>query len=264
MRVRLDPSATVAAVRQQLRANAEGIRDAARRTMNIMAMRGVRAIQEEMRRVFDRPTRFAINSLKWVEDLPGPAAEIRWRGSEEFGETARQGYLKAQIYGGPRRQKAAERRLQRLRVGGQEIFLVPTRFAETDAYGNMSRGQMVKILSALEALGGPGQGFDGNRRAGRRGRGRRRDEDYFAIWPGSASRQVPGGRLLPNNLPPAIYRKFGEGSAAYIRPVLIFARKAPVYRKRLDPEGVVGAVVRQEMPAVWAQRLRAAVRGIRA
>jgi hypothetical protein len=260
MRVTLDAAGTANAIRDLMRTRKPEITDAARRTLNILAMRGVRAIQAEMGKVFDRPTRYALNSVKWAEDLPGPSAEVQWRGSEAFGETARQGYLKAQIYGGPRGQKASEIRLQRLRLGGQQVFLVPTEYAERDGYGNVSRGQIVKILSALEALGGPGQGFDGNRRAGRRGRGRRRAEDYFVIWPGgNDSRQIPGGRLLPNNLPPAIYRKFGEGASAYVRPILIFAKKAPVYRKRLDPEAIVARVVREELPAVWTDRITKAL-----
>lgn len=254
MRVTLDASATSQAIRALMATKKAEVEDAARRTLNILAMRGVRAIQAEMGKVFDRPTRYALNSVKWAEDLPGPSAEVQWRGSEAFGETARQGYLKAQIYGGPRRQKASEIRLQRMRTGGQDIYVVPTRYAELDGYGNVARGQIVKILSALEALGGPGQGFDGNRKPGRRGRGRRRDEDYFAIWPGSNQA-----------LPPAIYRKFGTGAGAYIRPILIFAKKAPVYRQRLNPEAIVARTVQQDLPAVWADRVtKALTRSVRA
>ncbi len=249
MKVTLDAGATARAIQDLLRSKRDEIQDAARRTANILAMRGVRAIQDEMKQVFDRPTRYALNSLYWKEDLPGPAAEVRWRGSDAFDEQARQGYLKAQIHGGPRRQKAAEKRLQRIRIGGQDIFIVPTKYADLDAYGNISRGQMVKILSSLEALGGEGEGFDGNRKPGRRGRGARRREDYFAIWPGSNAA-----------LPPGIYRRYGTGAGAYNRPILFFARKAPVYRKRLDPEAIVARVVAQELPAIWADRLSKALR----
>lgn len=249
MRVSMDAAATAQAIRRMLAERKPEIQDAARRTVNILAMRGVRAIQGEMRQVFDRPTAYALNSMKWVEDLPGPSAEVRWRGSEEFGEQAHQGYLKAQIYGGERRQKAMERRLQRSWPGAQDVFLVPTKYADLDAYGNVSRGQVVKILSAIQMFGGFGQGFDGNRRADRKSRGRRRSEDYFVIWPGS-------NRALP----PGIYRQFGYGPGAYKRPVFFFARKAPVYRKRLDPRAVVERVVSQDMAAVWADRLQKVMR----
>lgn len=270
MRVGLDAGATARAIRELLATRRTEIQDAARRTVNILAMKGVRAIQAEMGKVFDRPTPYAQNSIAWVEDLPGPSAAVVWRGSTDpwsragqfkgASEAANQGYLKAQIFGGPRRQKASEVRLQRLRIGGQQVFLVPTKFAELDAFGNMRRGQVLKILSALEALGGPGQGFDGNRKPGRRGRGRRAGEDYFVIWPGQQNRQIPGGRKLPNHLPPAIYRKYGNGAGAYIRPVLVFAKKAPVYRKRLDPDAIVRRVMQQELAAVWADRLGKALR----
>lgn len=258
MRVNFDAAATTVAIRRLMDTKRAEVNDAARRTLNILAMRGVRAIQAEMGKVFDRPTRYALNSVAWAEDLPGPEAAVVWRGSTDAWsragqfkgahERANQGYLKAQIYGGPRRQKASEIRLQRIRTGGQDIYVVPTGYAELDSYGNVSRGQIVKILSALEALGGDGQGFDGNRKPGRRGRGRRRAEDYFAIWPGSNQA-----------LPPAIYRKFGTGAGAYVRPILIFAKKAPVYRQRLNPEDIVARTVRDDLPAVWADRLTKAL-----
>ncbi|MBR0649505.1 hypothetical protein GXW78_07530 [Roseomonas terrae] len=238
--------------------------------MNILAERGVRAIQGEMRRVFDRPTPYALNSLAWVEDLPGPAAAVVWRGSTDpwsragqfkgAHEGAYQGYLRAQIGGGPRRQKAGERRLQMRMPGGQTVYLVPTQFAQVDAYGNVTGPRMNKILSDLQALGGAGQGFDGNRRPGKRSRGRRRAEYYFVVWPGQAVRRTPGGRLLPNNLPPAIYQKLDVKGAEVIRPILIFAKKPPVYRQRLDPKAIVAGVVAREMPDVWADRLSKAIR----
>jgi hypothetical protein len=260
MRVTLDAAGTANGIRDLMRSKKTEVVEAAGRTLNILAMRSVREIQAEMGRVFDRPTRYALNSVKWAENLPGPSAEVQWRGSEAFGETARQGYLRAQIYGGPRSQKASEIRLQRMRVGGQMIFIVPTQFAELDGYGNVTRGQMVKILSSLDALGGPGQGFDGNRRRDGRSRGRRRREEYFAIWPGTNdARRLPGGRLLPNNLAPGIYRRFGEGAREYARPILIFAKKAPVYRQRLDPEAIVARTVQRDLPAVWAERLTKAL-----
>jgi hypothetical protein len=253
MRVKLDAAGTARAIQDLLRASKAEVPDAARRTANILAMRGVRTIQAEMRVKFDRPTRYAINSLYWEEDLPGPSAEVRWRGSDAFDEQARQGYLKAQIRGGPRAQKASEKRLQLIAPGGQWIYLVPTRFADLDAYGNVSRGQMVKILSSLEAFWEAG--YSANRRADGRSRGRRRAEEYFVVWPGQTTRRLPDGRLLPNNLPPAIYRKFGEGSGAYIRPVLIFAKDAPTYTKRLDPEAAVAEVIRRDATNVFMERL---------
>lgn len=260
MRVTLDARGTADAIRARMSRRATAVQDAARRTVNILAMKGTRGIQDEMRRVFDRPTPYAINSVAWVENLPGPAAAVVFRGSTDpvsragqfkgAHEAADQGYLKAQIYGGVRRQKASEIRLQRLRIVNQQIYVVPTKYADLDAFGNISRGQIIKILSALEALGGPGQGFDSNRKPGRKGRGRRRAEEYFAVWPGTNGQ-----------LPPAIYRRYGRGASAFVRPVLIFAKKAATYRPRLDPTGVVRGVIDREAATVWAERVAKALQG---
>lgn len=268
MRVTLDAGGTAQAIRDLMRVRKEAIERAAASTAGMLAKQGAEDVKAEMSRVFDRPIPWTINSVTHVEKstksknlqalvpTDGSALVIfkeTTSGSKNRGADI---YLRAQVHGGPRRQKASEKRLQRLRLGGQQVYVVPTEYAERDGYGNVSRGQIVKILSALEALGGPGQGFNGNRRRDGRSRGRRRAEDYFVIWPGSNNaRQIPGGRQLPNNLPPAIYRKFGEGAAAYIRPILIFAKKAPVYGVRLDPKAVVARTVATHAASFWLRSL---------
>lgn len=255
-----DMSAFATALKQRLTDNRALIEQAAQQTVNRLAMQSVRDIQAEMRRVFDRPRRETLNALKWIDgQAPSFTATIAWRddGFAGKGTLTPSRWLRVQIVGGARGQKAAERRLQFSRGGGgQDLYLVPTKHAPVDAYGNVPGPRMVKILSDLQALGGAGQGFDGNRRAGGRSRGRRRAEYYFAVWPGEASRRLPGGRLMPNNLPPAIYQVFGSGSAQYIRPVFVFARRAPNYAPRLDLVGVVRRTVSARAAEFFLRSMR--------
>lgn len=227
-----DMSPFAAALKARLTDNRALIEQAAQQTANRIAMQGVRDIQAEMRKVFDRPRRETLNALKWVDNSGPGEATIAWRddGIVGKGTVTPSRWLRVQITGGARGQKGAERRLQMARAGagGQTLYLVPTKYAPTDAYGNVPGSRMTKILSDLEALGGAGQGFDGNRKAGRRSRGKLRNEQYFAIWP-------PGH----SDLPPGIYQRFGRSGKGYVRPVFVFAKSAPTYTARLDLLAVV-------------------------
>lgn len=244
-----DLSQTAIALRAALESRRADVEAAAQELVNRLAMQGVRDVQAEMRRVFDRPRRETVNALKWVDgQAPSFTATIVWRddGVVGKGTLTPSRWLSVQITGGARRQKASERRLQFARGGaGQTLWLVPTRHAPLNAYGNVSGPRMVKILSDLEALGGEGQGFDGNRKAGRRSRGKLRNLAYFAIWP-------PGH----NDLPPGIYQRFGRAGEGYIRPVFIFARGAPQYRPRLDIVGTVQKTVQRHAADFFLHALR--------
>ncbi len=96
-------------------------------------------VQAEMSAVFDKPTRYTLNSLKvkyaQANDL---SAEV-W-----FKEPARMGehYLVSQVEGGTRKLKGFE---QALKIGK----LSPGRGAKINQYGNISAGQIRQILSVL-------------------------------------------------------------------------------------------------------------------
>lgn len=244
-----DMSPLAKALKQRLMENRALIEQAAQQTVNRLAMQGVRDIQAEMRKVFDRPRRETLNALKWVDNSAPGTATIEWRddGVVGKGSVTPSKWLRVQIIGGARGQKASERRLQRSHgsAAGQTIYLVPTKYLRTDAYGNVPGSLMTKILSDLEALGGDGQGFDGNRKAGRRSRGKLKNEQYFAIWP-------PGHA----DLPPGIYQRFGRAGKGYVRPVFIFTKAAPSYRPRLDLVGIVRRTVASRAAEFFLRSMR--------
>lgn len=121
----------------------------------------------EMKAVFDRPTRYTLNSLRLE-----PARKTDLEARVWFREFAGKGtpaadYLLPQVYGGNRVQKRFERRIG---LG----YLMPTSAAPLDRYGNVRRSVYSKILSGVGAQLDPHQ----NSR-----RGSRKRKTYFAGQP---------------------------------------------------------------------------------
>lgn len=196
----------------------------------------------EMRRVFDRPTRYTLNSL-----AIRPATKQSLEASVFMKEFAGKGtpawkYLHAQIEGGSRRQKRFERSLSAAGLLPQGWFAVPGDNAQLDADGNMSRGQIVKILSALRASSDPTQ----NRNAGP-GKGKMRNDEYFSVPPG-------------HGLPAGVYlrKPRADGRKADVLPVIMYIRKA-MYSRRFAFEGVASASAERHFEREFAAALNNAL-----
>jgi len=240
------------AVEKHLREQKNLIPAAASRAAGMLAYQGARDIRAQMRVTFKNPTQWTLNSVTHVEKstrsrslqalVPTDgSALVVFRETQEGAKQIGAGkYLFPQVVGGPRRQTRMERRLQLISPGGRTIYVMPTKYAERDGLGNLSSGWVLAVLSAVQALAGAG--FNGNRRMGANMKRRAAvygDRNFFVIWPGQSRRFVDGGRLMPNNLPPAIYQRFGEGRSSYIRPVFAFPSSAPRYHAIFDPVRIV-------------------------
>ncbi len=191
------------------------------------------AIRMTMEQVFDRPTPYTLRSL-WVErarkgDL---RARVTFRESAGKGLSAHK-YLSPQVEGGPRSQKRSEKAFDR--VGLPMGHYVPAGGARRDAYGNMSRGQIVQLLSYFEAFGE--QGYRANSTAESRAksaRNRKRKGGYkkiggrvYFISRGRGS--MSGNR--EQHLPAGIWEKTGIHGVE-VKPIVL-AVGTPVYSPRL-------------------------------
>lgn len=215
-------------------AQREGIPFAAIVAMTRTAQ-AVKQVQvSELRRVFDRPTPYTLNAL-----FVSPATKRRPVALVGFKDFSGKGtpawkYLGPQVEGGPRRSKRSEVALRLAGLLPPGLYVVPGAGAEIDAYGNMSRGQIVKILSYLRAFGE--QGYVANRSRTRKSRGVRRNEQYFVGAPGGA--------------PLGVWQRKGGA----IVPVMIFVR-APQYQKRYPFHEVSDRVVRFQFPAQFERAM---------
>lgn len=207
------------------------------------------AERKEMLDVFDRPTPYTLNSL-FLKPATKQRLEAQVYIKDEFGTakgTPATKYLAPQIFGGRRNQKRFELALQRsakLPIGfNEEIYAVPGEGARLDAFGNVSRGQIVQILSDLRLLeqvaGAKQNRLTREEVATRRARGEKRvsykNAKYFI--------GAPGRGKLPLGVWQYIDSAFGRG----IRPVFIFVRR-PRYEPRFDFFFVGQEVARRQFP----------------
>lgn len=176
------------------------------------------ALRKEMSAVFDRPTRFILNSVKIIpsDDKKSVTIEPTYFGGNPVDP---QQILQAQAWGGQRSPKRLEKLLQMTGHMPAGWYAVPGQGARIDAYGNMSAGQLQQILSQLRVRVLDGienrMSFDKRRavRAQRAAGGR-----FFVIPPG-------------RKVQPGVYQR--EFIGRNITPVLIFVRSA-TYQPRLD------------------------------
>jgi len=188
------------------------------------------AVREEMKKVFDRPTPYTLNSVYTKLNTQDMSVDI---GLKEWGGkgTAAAEYLKPQIFGGGRPMKRSEKYLG--------SYYVPGAGARLNQYGNMSGAQITQILSALKAF--PEVGYLANVT----GRSRKRNKkirNFFMV-------KNPGG-----NLHPGVYERLGSGK---IKPILIFIG-SPHYTIRLRWFDVIKKAVNENIQKRFDQAFRRA------
>jgi hypothetical protein len=126
-------------------------------TLSDMAFRIRGEVQAEMRRVFDRPTPFAIRGVFARKaiisgDTVKPAV-VGIAGSDSAKMTVTPAHvLFSEIEGGMRGTKASESALKRFMPAGS-TQMRPGAGARLDQFGNISRGQIQQILSAMQSQG---------------------------------------------------------------------------------------------------------------
>jgi len=178
-------------------------------------------IQAEIPKVFNNPTPYTMNSL-----YMRPATKTRLEAEVRIKDEAAKGiapikWLNAEIYGGDRNLKRSEVLLRASGILPSGMFLVPGQGLKLDSYGNVSGGQIQKILAQLKS------NLDAYSNESIASRGRKRlrpqaDARYFVIRPGDNK----------TKLKPGIYARYGFASGSSIKPIFMFVRK-PHYKQRL-------------------------------
>ena len=194
-------------------------------------------LRREMPQRLDRPKPWTLNSL-----LIKPATAQKLEAMVDVkddrnvtrGGTPPTYYLLPNVEGGARNPKRFEVALRAAGALPAGFFVVPAGGAKLDSYGNVSRGQIVQILSQLRiqlvAGSSRNMSFDARSQiaAQRRAGGR-----FFVVRPGRGTLQ------------PGIYQR--ELIGRNVTPVFIFVRRA-TYRKRYDFYGDAQKLTQKILP----------------
>lgn len=226
-------------------------------TLNKLATGPVKAdLRLEMQDSLDRPTPFTLNSIALVKSATrdDPTAVIDFK-DVSGGARPASNYLRWQVQGGERRLKAFEVMLRSMGVLPGGYFAVPGTGAKFDAYGNVSRGQIVAILSYFKAFPEDGRGYKLNATAATRakmakGTRSRPGYRYFVGRPGGRGQL---GIYQDVRLAPGVHQ---------LLPVFIFTQWAR-YQPRLDLNYAAQLSVNRNAPAVFRRELAQALRTAR-
>ena len=113
--------------------------------------------KEEMKRVFDRPTPWALGAITTEK-----ATTEKLQSKTDIRDAAKASYLLPQIEGGHRKYKHYEQVLKGLGLLPSGWYAVPGPSIVLDNYGNMASGDIKKILNTLRGTTKAGQRRSGS------------------------------------------------------------------------------------------------------
>ncbi len=223
-----------------LRMSAELKGKAAATAVSRTAARARLDMRDALPRVFDRPTPFTVNAIRFAADPNAGTARL-FISDEAAKGTPPEKFLRAEIEGGARRDKRSERALVMRGIIAPDQQMVPGAGAPLDSYGNIQRGALTRILSRISAFGE--QGYAANASAATRRRlkkaklaVRSTGTDYFV-------KRDHDGRAQ------GVFQLVGKGQ---IRPVLIFTDRRAHYRARFDFVGMA----HKSFATLWPKEMR--------
>jgi hypothetical protein len=200
-------------------------------------------VYKEMQRVIDKPRPYTLNSL-FVKrtSTKDPDTTVMWRPGSLSGNSAGR-YLVPQVTGGQRQEKGFEKLL---RLGGilpNGYYLIPTKDAPDDGYGNVPGPYIVRILSYVRAFRDHLQNRNINPE-----KAKRKKVQFFVIRPGDKS-----------HLPPGIYERLSIFGGA-IRRVFFFSRKA-IYKQKFPFYDVASTAAKEKFDQKLDEGIKKALDG---
>lgn len=226
--------------------------------LNKAATKAQVAVQAEMRRVFDRPTPWVINSLRVVRATKTKlTAELAFKDawSSSAGEVGGKTMIEPHVIGGSRAYKGMEVRLRRLGLLPDGWNAVPGGAAKLDPNGNMSAGQITQLLNVLGTYTEAGYNKANANTVKRLAKGNVKKNQYgFVYWVNPVARGAKGRHLQPG-----VYQRVTTGFGTSLKPVLIFVKRAK-YRVRLDFYGIAQTVADKEFPIEFNKAFDEAIR----
>lgn len=243
---------------RQWQAKAKQIPFATSLAINRTAQEVRKAEQHEIQDSFDRPTPTTLNSIRVINSTKATLKATVYVQNELGKGNAPSKYLLTTITGGFRASKRYENALRAAGVLPEGMVTVPGKAAIIDQFGNMSRGQIVQILSYFKAAERAGYrvGYTANITDKRRERMRagtktKRGIEYFV------------GRPADGKLPLGIWQRITQfarhgDSTSAIKPILIFVERS-TYQRYFEFKRTAELAVEREWPRQIERALRDAM-----
>lgn len=218
------------------------------RAMTAVAKDAQLELKRIMPLVFDRPTPFTIQGVRIIpaRKVDRSIVAFVYLRDEASKGTPPAKYLRAEVEGGPRRDKRSERALKWKGLMPAGSQAVPSRFAPLDAYGNLRGSYITYLLSRLRAL--PETGYSANETTTSKARRIRRlgvTSEFFIGRPEQRGRT-------------GVWERIETAWGSAIRPILYFVRPAS-YQPRLPLGEKVAAVVQQQLHLRFLEAWREAL-----
>ena len=225
---------------------------AAARAINVVLTEARGKVQADMRRVFDRPTPWVINSLRIKHATKATmAGELAFKDINSV--TSSRTMVFPHVDGGRRHRKAMEARLFAAGLLPAGYSVVPGGGAKLDAFGNISRGQVSQLLNVLGTYTEAGYNKANDKTRQRLAKGNAKKNVYgFEWWVNPVNGPA-------KHIPPGVYQRVRTGFGSSLKPVLVFVREAR-YRPRMGFEDTVQAWAVKRFPAEFEREFDAAVR----
>ena len=198
-------------------------------------------VRQEMRRVFDRPSPYTLNSL-FIKPATAaaPTAEVWVKDDRAGSGTPAVKYLLPQVQGGQRGNKRLEAALRAIGALPSGWYVVPGQGARLDQYGNWSRGQIIQVLSQLRITLTAGYTRNMSFTPRKAINAQRRAGGQFFVRP------VGKGKA------PGVYQR--EFSGRNITPVAMFVSRVN-YQTRLPFDDIARRVAEREIGPQFARAI---------
>ena len=243
--VRVDTSELVK-LRERFAKMREQLPFATAQALTQTAQAGQAAVRQEMTRVFDRPTPYILDST-----FIKPATKTNLEAHVYLKDIAGKAIAPAkaighEVTGGGRAWKRSEGALRNAGLMGANENAVPGQAAKLDAYGNISRGQMQQIMSALRANFDPYQNRSSSRRS-QRNASRAGNIFYSSGRPGTGQTKVPRRGVWARDVRGRL-------------KLLLVIIKTPKYKQRIDLQSISDSVSAQHwddaVAAAWDKAIK--------
>lgn len=217
---------------------------ATRYAINGAGLAAKEAVQEEIQNKFHWPTPFTLRSL-WLSygGKKNPDTTLMWKPGKVSGNSGGR-YLKPHVTGGSRDLKGFEKLLLYKGVLPRGYFMVPTKDAPKDGYGNVPSSYIIRMISYLRAFRDHHQNRNLNPEKAKKKR-----MQFFVIPVGSSKA----------GLSPGVYERLAMYGGA-IRKVFNFTTTAN-YSQKFDFYGVADRAAKEAFPHKLDEAIKKALDG---